>query len=209
MTAQIPPKWVQNHMFYDIFNTFSPPGCLQNLRNTGFFTCFDHLLRSRFWLQSYRGRFGFRAFPRGGGHPGKQKCYAPYVGRVCLCTSGCTLRFGIALRFLPLQPAISMPFPRLQLSWSIVDCSMVRFSLSRKLATTIYVCVAPSHRGQMQTGTARTLETLRCTATTGFHRRVASLSFGIAEDDPMFVYDFVWTGLSGPIALPALRRCCR
>ena len=52
-------------------------------------------------------------------------------------------------------------------------------------------------------------EKIRRTATTGSHRGLGSLSFGTAEDDLMFVYDFVWTVLLGMNALPSLRRRCR
>ena len=44
MTAQTPPKWVQNSMFYNILNTFSPPGCL---RYIVFYRVLLHISESR------------------------------------------------------------------------------------------------------------------------------------------------------------------
>ena len=44
MTPQTPPKWVQNSVFYDILNTFSPPGCL---RYIVFYEVLLHISESR------------------------------------------------------------------------------------------------------------------------------------------------------------------
>ena len=44
MTAQTPPKWVQNSVFYNILNTFSPPGCL---RYIVFYEVLLHISESR------------------------------------------------------------------------------------------------------------------------------------------------------------------